>query len=107
LPDAHGGRRPVAPPRANDRWFYIIGGNCLDPDELEPARAWIRQYDAAFEQHRSPGRYVNFFAEDDDQAMREAFGKDRYAQLMEIKAQYDPNGVFSYGPNSRRGEQNG
>ena len=60
---------------------------------------WINY--AAFEPYRRPGRYANFFSEDDEDAMREALGEENYERLMEIKATYDPNAVFSYSPNAR------
>ncbi len=82
-------------------YSYIVAQNCLDPADIEACREWTVAADAAFERYRRPGRYVNFFSEDDEDAMREAFGEENYERLMEIKATYDPDAVFSYSPNKR------
>jgi FAD/FMN-containing dehydrogenase len=82
-------------------YFYIYGHNTFDPAEIEPGREWVRDSDAAMEPFRLPGRYVNFHGEDDEETMREAFGEERFERLLEIKAEYDPDAVLSYSPNSR------
>jgi hypothetical protein len=80
---------------------YVLGSNTLDPSEIESCRQWVFEADAALEPHRRPGRYANFLSEDDSDEMREAFGDEIYDRLMEIKAKYDPDGVFSHNPNNR------
>jgi hypothetical protein len=83
------------------RFSYVVGSNTLDEAEIETCRQWVLDADAALEPYRRPGRYVNFMSEDGEDAMRDALGEDNYARLMEIKATYDPDGVFSYNPNRR------
>jgi hypothetical protein len=83
------------------RFSYVLGSNTLDEAEIDACRQWVFDADAALEPYRRPGRYVNFMSEDDEDAMREALGEETYARLTEIKAEYDPDGVFSYNPNHR------
>ncbi len=83
------------------RFSYVLGSNCLEEQDIEPARQWVFDADAALAPYRQGGRYVNFLSEDDEDGMREAFGEDTYARLMEIKAKYDPDAVFSYNPLKR------
>jgi FAD/FMN-containing dehydrogenase len=80
-------------------WLYIVGGNCLDESGVEAIREWTSKGDAALEPHRLHGRYINFVSEDTEDNIRESFGEKTHARLLEIKAKYDPDGVFSYNPN--------
>jgi FAD/FMN-containing dehydrogenase len=85
-------------------WFYIVGTTWTDPTEDEKHIAWVNEGDAALAPFRNPGRYTNFVPEDDDESIRDAFGEKTYARLAEIKAKYDPDGVFSLNPNRRVAE---
>jgi len=58
-----------------------------------------RAGDATMTAHRLPGRYINFVSEDDDDSVREAMGAETYRRLTEVKAKYDPDGIFSRNPN--------
>ncbi len=80
-------------------WLYIVGGNCLDESGVEPIREWSAKGDAALQPYRLPGRYLNFVTNDTEETFREAFDERTFARLQEIKAKYDPDGVFSYNPN--------
>lgn len=80
-------------------WLYIIGSNSYDEVDVEPGRAWVFGGDAALAPFRLPGRYINFLSEQTENNIRESFGKRTYARLLEIKATYDPAGVFSHDPN--------
>jgi len=82
-------------------WFYIVGTTWTDPAEDEKHIAWVNEGDAQLAPFRLPGRYTNFVPEDDDESIREAFGEKTSARLAEIKAKYDPDGVFSLNPNTR------
>jgi FAD/FMN-containing dehydrogenase len=82
-------------------WYYIAGGSWWDPAEDADAIDWVRSLDAELEPFRLPGRYINFVSDDDAEGQRESLGDRTYARLAEIKAEYDPDGVFARNPNKR------
>lgn len=82
-------------------WYYIAGASWWDPADDAAAIDWVRRLDAALEPFRLPGRYINFVSEDDVEGQRESLGDQTFARLMEVKAKYDPDGVFSRNPNKR------
>ena len=82
-------------------YFYIAGANSWEQADDEACEEWVRAADAAFEPFRLPGRYINFLSDDDESNLREAIGERTAARLAEIKARYDPQGVFAHNPNAR------
>ncbi len=86
-------------------FFYIAGVNWPDETDDGPSMEWSRASDAAFGPYRLPGRYINFLAEDDDEDPRAAIGDRSFARLSEVKAKYDPDGVFSRNPNIHVGQE--
>jgi hypothetical protein len=83
------------------RWLYVVGANTLDPALDEACNAWAFETEDVLAPFARGGRYINFFTEDDDDGMRDAFGDRVYDRLLEVKARYDPDAVFSYNPNRR------
>ena len=82
-------------------WYYITGASWWDPGDDAVAIDFVRRLDAAFEPFRLPGRYINFVSEDDVEGQRESLGDETFARLQEVKARYDPDGVFARNPNKR------
>ncbi len=82
-------------------WYYIAGAAWWDPDDDAVAIDFVRRLDAAFEPFRLPGRYINFVSEDDVEGQRESLGDETFARLQEVKARYDPDGIFARNPNKR------
>ena len=82
-------------------WYYIASGAHHVESEDEVCEDWVRRLDAAYDPLRLPGRYINFVADDDLEGQREAIGEQTFARLAEIKANYDPHGVFARNPNRR------
>jgi FAD/FMN-containing dehydrogenase len=80
-------------------WYYIAGASWWDPSDDEVAIDWVRRLDAALEPFRLPGRYINFVSDDDIEGQRESLGDQTFARLAEVKAKYDPEGVFARNPN--------
>ncbi|WP_217624482.1 FAD-binding protein [Streptomyces sp. TRM64462] len=62
-----------------------------------PERAWARDYVAALAPHRS-GVYVNFLDADDQDRAPEAYTPKTRTFLTELRARYDPDGVFTPPP---------
>jgi hypothetical protein len=87
-----GGRSP--------RYAAFIIGICLDPEELEAERAWVRDLWQALGPHTiGTGSYVNAMTEFEDDRVRASYGPEKYARLARIKATYDPDNVFRLGAN--------
>jgi hypothetical protein len=89
----------AAGPIRDARYFYIVGANTVETETIDAARDWTFTASERMDALRKPGRYLNFVTEDDEATMREALGDDTWARLAEVKATYDPDGVFSYNPN--------
>jgi hypothetical protein len=79
-----GGRSP--------RFGTFIIGVCPAPEMLPAERAWVRSLAEALRPYAAPdGSYVNGSAEfDDADPVHAAYGADKFARLVELKAKYDP-----------------
>jgi FAD/FMN-containing dehydrogenase len=87
-----GGRSP--------RYAAFIIGVCLDPDDLQAERAWVRGFWQALGPHTlGTGCYVNAMTEFEDDRVRASYGPEKYERLARIKARYDPDNVFRLGAN--------
>ena len=65
-----------------------------DPAEAERNIDWMRDFDAAMAEYAEDGVYVNFVAEPTAEAVKAGFGADKYARMVEVKDEYDPDNVF-------------
>lgn len=61
---------------------------------------WAREFIEDMQEFSDGSRYLNFagLQEEGDEMMRKAFGP-QYTRLMELKAKYDPNNLFSLNQN--------
>jgi FAD/FMN-containing dehydrogenase len=66
----------------------------------EAETTWSWSAKARMAPHAAPGVYVNFLGQEGDDAIRQAYGAN-YARLAAIKAEYDPENVFSRNQNIR------
>jgi FAD/FMN-containing dehydrogenase len=80
-------------------YFYIAGANWVDEAEDDACLEWVHAADAALNRFRLPGRYINFLTEDDEEDAREQLTDRTFARLAKVKAEYDPDNVFSRNPN--------
>ena len=65
-----------------------------DPASTEANIAWTRDSHAAFQEHFSGGRWLNYLADDEGgDAVRPAYGPN-YDRLVEVKRRYDPGNLF-------------
>ena len=86
-------------PFRDTEWFYVVGSNWFEKAEDEQWINWSREGDAKLRQFSRPGWYMNFVAEEDDENVLDALGDQTFQRLAEIKAKYDPDGVFNRNPN--------
>ena len=83
-------------------FFYSAVSVWLDAQDDDRQLRWAAEVDAEFEPFRTPGRYINFVAESDEESAREALGDRTYDRLGAVKERYDPTNLFSRNPNVRR-----
>jgi FAD/FMN-containing dehydrogenase len=89
----------TAVPHRAEAWNVAITGVWMDPAENDVNIAWIRDTHAAFEEHVSEGRWLNYLTDDQgDSAIRHAYGPN-YDRLVEVKRRYDPRNVFRLNQN--------
>ena len=69
-----------------------------EPAEKEGAVKWVRGLWGALEPH-AHGAYVNLSDEQDEAALKQTYGAEKYARLQRIKAKYDPDNVLSLNQN--------
>lgn len=82
-----GGRSP--------RLGVFMIGVCPVPEMFEAERAWVRALADALEPLAMDDRtYVNGVTDFDREAVRSAYGPEKYERLRAIKAVYDPQNTF-------------
>ena len=60
--------------------------------------AWTRDTHAAMAEHLDSRRWLNYLGDDQDGAVRAAYGPN-YDRLVELKRRYDPDNVFRHNHN--------
>jgi FAD/FMN-containing dehydrogenase len=80
------------------RWCQVIGGIDPDPANAGAITDWARGYSDATRQYAMPGGYSNFQMDEEPDRVRGMYG-DNYDRLARVKAQYDPDNVFSVNQN--------
>jgi hypothetical protein len=83
-----GGRSP--------RFGTFIIGVCPVPEMVPAERAWVRSMADALRPYAArDGSYVNASSEFEDfDPVEAAYGVDKFARLLELKAKYDPDNLF-------------
>jgi hypothetical protein len=71
-----------------------------DPELDEACRDWVRRAAAAAEPFALTGRYVNDVAESQEDG-RVIYGEAKYARLVALKREWDPDNVFRLNQNIR------
>jgi FAD/FMN-containing dehydrogenase len=78
-------------------WGGVFGGVDPDPANAGAIRDWARSYSDAIKPYGMGGGYVNFHMDEPDR-VRGMYGAN-YDRLARVKAQYDPDNVFSVNQN--------
>jgi hypothetical protein len=76
----------------------IAGAWEMNDQEPERHVAWVRQTWEAMRPFAT-GAYVNFMSDEPTQAVRAAYGPDKYERLVALKRRYDPDNVFRHNQN--------
>jgi FAD/FMN-containing dehydrogenase len=72
-----------------------------DPAESERHISWARELAAAMEPHSTIGIALNFSSDLADDRIRATFGAEKYARLVALKNEWDPDNVFCNNQNIR------
>ncbi len=76
----------------------VIAGSWQEPADNEKNIQWVRDYYDALRPYSEEGGYINFMSGDDQDRAPSNYGAN-YGRLREIKANYDPNNLFSLNQN--------
>jgi FAD/FMN-containing dehydrogenase len=70
-------------------------------DDPEPERhiGWARDFFDAMQSHAGRRVYLNFLGEEGSERVRQAYGAESYARLVELKQAYDPANFFRLNQN--------
>ena len=82
--------------------MYDIGmmAQWTDPAESQAHIQWARDFSEAMQPFSSGGYLLNFLDQEEDEAIRAAFGEN-YPRLVEVKNKYDPKNFFRLNQNVR------
>jgi FAD/FMN-containing dehydrogenase len=82
-----------------DAGFNVaIEAKWIDEADSERNVDWARAFSTALHPHSARTCLVNFLGDDDERAVRAAFGSN-YERLAQIKERYDPTNFFRFNPN--------
>jgi len=88
----------TAVPHREEGWNLLLPSVWTDPADSAANIAWTRETHAAFAPHLSERRWLNYLGDDQDDAVRAAYGPN-YDRLVELKRRYDPDNVFRHNHN--------
>jgi FAD/FMN-containing dehydrogenase len=89
----------AAVPHREEGWNLLIPSVWADPADSEANIAWTRESHAAFAEHLTERRWLNYLGDDQDaDAVRGAYGPN-YERLVELKRRYDPENFFHHNHN--------
>jgi len=90
------GRKPANYPLPwrHAPWIVHPFGLWQDPADDERARRWARDIRADLKPWSSGAVYLNFIGDEGEDRVVAGFGRENYARLAKVKAQYDPENVF-------------
>ena len=78
--------------------FYGIS-QWEDPDESDDHIRWAREFGEAMEPYSAKGIALNFVMDEGNERVQTAFGPEKYARLVALKDEYDPQNLFSRNQN--------
>jgi FAD/FMN-containing dehydrogenase len=90
----------TAVPHREAGWNLLIPSVWTDPADSEANIAWTKETHAALSPELSSRRWLNYLGDDQDAAIRDAYGPN-YDRLREVKRRYDPANVFHLNHNIR------
>ena len=83
----------TAVPHRDAGYNLLLPSEWLDPADTDANISWTRDTYAAVSEHLAPGRWLNYLGDDQDDAIRAAYGPN-YDRLLAVKRRSDPDNVF-------------
>jgi FAD/FMN-containing dehydrogenase len=81
------------------RFVLNLISTCADPDDDARHVSWVRGAWDAMQKHSTGAPYLNFLGDEGPDRVRDAYGKQAYDRLVEVKRRYDPDNVFRINQN--------
>jgi hypothetical protein len=78
-----------------------VVGMWMDATQTGKHIAWARGFSQAVQPSSTGAPYVNFLGDEGEARIRAAYGKEKFARLVELKNTYDPNNLFRLNQNIR------
>ena len=88
----------TAVPHREEGWNLLLPSVWMDPAETDANIAWTRETHAALGEHLTERRWLNYLGDDQDDAVRAAYGPN-YDRLVAVKRRVDPENVFRHNHN--------
>ena len=66
-----------------------------EPEDREQHITWVRELWEALLPYSDGGAYVNYLGAEGEDRIRESYGEEKYARLVDVKTTYDPTNFFS------------
>ena len=96
------GENDTALGRRDVSWCFHALSMWLDDGQQATADAhvaWAKELAAAMEPHTTAGVYLNFTSDEGEERVRSTYGPEKYARLVALKDEYDPENVFRLNQN--------
>jgi hypothetical protein len=82
-----------------DKEFNLLfGAGWVDPADEAASLEWLQGTWDAVRPYTTPAAYLNYFDVSDSHRAEEAFGADKFRRILDLKAIYDPRGLFRSNP---------
>jgi hypothetical protein len=93
---ARTGEEESALGRRDVRWCYHALSLWMEPDQetADAHVAWARGLAADLASETTTGVYLNFTSDEGEERVRSAYGPRKYARLVALKDEYDPDNLF-------------
>ena len=88
----------MAYPNRDLKYILNVHGRWDNSSKDKEGISWARDFFNATLKYASPGAYVNFMTEEEQDRVKNAYGKN-YNRLVEIKKKYDPNNLLRHNQN--------
>jgi hypothetical protein len=87
--------------RRDVQWCYHALGMWMEPGEeaADIHREWARKLQTDLDSETTDGVYLNFTSDVGEERVRNSYGPEKYARLVELKDKYDPTNMFHLNQN--------
>lgn len=72
-----------------------------DPAETDHHIAWARKFSEVLRPYKTGGVYLNFEPDEGEERVRAGYGQEKYARLVALKEEWDPQNIFRVNQNIR------